>query len=119
MTTQRAAICLGAALVSLQFVGCHKSAPPPPPPAPAAKGSEKPVINYFTVEPASVAAGQHASLRWSVSNATTIEIDNQIGSIPPSGSRDVSPPETTSYTLKATNAAGSSEASVSVSIIAG
>jgi len=60
-----------------------------------------PVINSFEVSPSVVSAGGQASLSWDVSNADTIEIDQNIGAVPATGSENVSPTETTTYTITA------------------
>lgn len=39
-------------------------------------------------------------------NATRVNIDNGVGDVELNGSREVSPSETTTYTLRASNAAG-------------
>lgn len=120
MTKWRATLPLAAALALVLAAGCHKKQappPPPPPPAPApAPVVNKPTINYFTAEPTTVNSGQPASLRWSVSDATDVQIDNSIGSVSPNGRRAVYPTETVTYTLTATNSGGSSTASTTVTV---
>ena len=66
-----------------------------------------PVISFFTASPGSITLGASSMLSWSVSGATTVSINQGIGPVPPSGSIPVSPGTTTTYTLTATNAAGS------------
>src|ERR1700688_846616 len=93
-------------LLAVLVAGCGKKppiAPPPPPPAatnnttpPAA---QSPTVASFEVEPSSIERGQSAVVRWSVSNATAITIDQGIGTVQSSGSRRVVPAATTTYTL--------------------
>lgn len=119
MRERRAALAIAAALTLFGAAGCHKKAappPPPPPPAEAAPAAAKPVVNYFNAEPTMVNSGQPASLRWSVSGAATIEIDNGIGQVSPDGRRAVYPTATTTYTLTATGPGGSSTATASVTV---
>lgn len=114
-------LVVAAGLALFLATGCHKkAAPPPPPPAPpaAAPAPAKPTVSYFAAEPDSVNAGQPSQLRWSVNDATSVEIDNTIGPVSPSGRRAVYPTATTTYTLNATNAGGSSTASVTVTVTA-
>lgn len=121
MKERRAALALAAALTLIGAAGCHKkAAPPPPPPAPAetAPAAAKPVINYFNAEPTMINNGQPASLRWSVSDAATIEIDNGIGQVSPDGRRAVYPTATTTYTLTATGPGGNATASATVTVSA-
>lgn len=73
-----------------------------PPPTP----SGLPVINYFTASPPIISSGGFTTLSWNVSNATSVTIDNGIGSVAASGSMIVSPAASTNYTLTATNAYG-------------
>jgi len=62
-----------------------------------------PIINSFTVSPSSMTAGAYSVLRWSVSNATSVTIDNGIGSVSSSGSCVINPVTTTVYTLLASD----------------
>ncbi|MBV9084531.1 MAG: OmpA family protein [Acidobacteriaceae bacterium] len=119
MTKRRASLYVAAALTLLIVSGCHKkkAPPPPPPPAPApAPAPNKPTISYFTAEPETVNSGQASSLRWSVTDATTVEIDNNIGQVSPNGRRAVYPTATTTYTLTATGPGGTSTASTTVTV---
>jgi peptidoglycan-associated lipoprotein len=118
MMNRKASLALSAALL-FGLAACHKKAPPPPPPpppAPAPPVAAKPVINYFTAEPTVVTAGQPSSLRWSVSDATSVQIDNQIGQVSPDGRRGVYPTATTTYHLTATNAGGTTEGDAIVTV---
>jgi hypothetical protein len=75
-----------------------------------------PVINSFTASPENITPGGSSTLSWNVSGATTVSIDQGIGSVALVGTETVSPAVTTTYTLTATNAAGSTTASVTVVI---
>lgn len=66
-----------------------------------------PIITSFTANPTAISQGQATSLSWSTTNATTVSIDQSIGSVATTGSTSVSPAGTTNYTLTATNSAGS------------
>jgi len=85
-------------VLSLALSGC---APPGLPPS-----EQQPVVDSFDADPLTVSAGEAATLTWTVSDARTVEIDGGIGSVALSGSRLVSPTETTIYTLTATGSAG-------------
>jgi outer membrane protein OmpA-like peptidoglycan-associated protein len=84
---------------------------PPPPSAPSPSAS-------LSASPSSVDAGGCSNLTWSTSNATSTSIDNGVGSVDSSGSRQVCPGSTTTYTLTATGAGGSRTSSATVSIAA-
>jgi peptidoglycan-associated lipoprotein len=121
MTKRRASLSLAAALTLVLAAGCHKKVPPPPPPAPApapAPTPNKPTINYFTAEPTTVNSGQPSSLRWSVTDATDIQVDNSIGQVSPNGRRAVYPTETTTYTLTANGPGGTTTAQTTVTVSA-
>jgi len=73
-----------------------------------------PVIGAFSASPGSISPGASSTLSWDVSGAATVSIDQGIGSVALSGSRAVSPVASTTYTLMATNAAGSVTATAQV-----
>lgn len=75
-----------------------------------------PVIASFEVNPSTIPMGNNAILTWDVTGANQIEINNGIGSVPTSGSRDVSPTATTNYIITATNEGGSVTDNVTLSI---
>ena len=80
---------------------------PPPPPAPA--------VAQFTAEPSSIQRGQSATLRWEVSgDVTSVSINQGIGTVQSTGSQQVSPTNSTTYTLTATGPGGSVTASATV-----
>ncbi len=118
MTNGRRSLTLFSALVLVAATGCHKKAPPPPPPpAPApAPPPAKPTINYFTAEPTTITSGQPSSLRWSVNDATNVEIDNGIGQVSPNGRRAVYPTATTTYHMTATGPGGTAEGFATVTV---
>ena len=64
-------------------------------------GGGIPVINSFTVTPATVGRGERATLSWSTSGAGVVSIDSGVGTVPASGTRVVTPSVTTSYRLTA------------------
>lgn len=70
----------------------------------------------FTANPDTIAAGASSTLNWTTTDATSVSIDNGVGSVPTSGSTSVSPTATTTYTLTATGAAGTTTATVTVSV---
>ncbi len=82
------------------------------------RGDGAPVIQSFGAQPATIAAGGSSTLAWSVTGATQLSIDQGVGAVTGT-SIPVSPAATTTYTLTAVNAAGSSTASATVTVIAG
>jgi len=77
----------------------------------------KPVVS-FSASPQSITLGGSSTLSWTVQNATTISIDQGVGTVSASGSQAVSPTATTTYTLTAQNAAGTTTASSKVTVTA-
>jgi YVTN family beta-propeller protein len=60
------------------------------------------------INPTSIASGGSAALQWNSSNTTSLSIDQGIGAVASSGSIIVSPAETTTYTITATDDQGRS-----------
>ena len=82
--------------------------PPPPPPAPAPTAS-------LTANPNTINPGQSTTLTWRTEYATDVTID-QLGKVDPSGSRTVTPTESTTYRLVAQNDSGTQEATARVTV---
>jgi peptidoglycan-associated lipoprotein len=119
LMTKRTSLALSAVLILGLSASCKKKvAPPPPPPPPSneAPAAGKPVINYFTAEPSTVNSGQPSSLRWSVTDAATVTMNNEIGVVSPNGRRAVYPTATSTYHLTATGPGGTSEADATVTV---
>ncbi|MEI6223853.1 MAG: hypothetical protein WCS72_03810 [Deltaproteobacteria bacterium] len=74
-----------------------------------------PVIASFTATPTTIARGASSTLAWSVTGATTLSIDNGIGTVTGT-SVVVTPTATTTYTLTATNAGGPATSTAMVTI---
>ena len=120
---------LGAIVMATSLLlftaGCKKKGPAPPPPAlpvidkpepPKPQPAAKPMIANFTAEPSTIERGGSSMLRWSVSNATDISINQGIGRVDANGSRSVYPSNTTTYTLTANGPGGSVESSATVNV---
>lgn len=73
-----------------------------------------PIINSFTADSITIDQGDTIVLSWAVTDATTVTIDQSIGSVALTGSTSVSPTTAITYTLTATNSAGSSTATVTI-----
>jgi len=74
--------------------------------------TEPPTIILFSATPSEINLGQSATLKWDTKNATLMTIDHGIGNVATTGSIELSPAETTAYTLTATNAGGAVSKSV-------
>jgi len=75
-----------------------------------------PIINSFSADPPSITVGEGSTLSWSVTDATSVTIDNGIGSVDFIGATTVNPTTTTTYTLTATNTDGSVTATTTVTV---
>ena len=75
-----------------------------------------PRVFSFTASTNQIYAGQSATLSWAVSNATSVLIDNGIGSVVATSSVPVTPLVTTTYTLTASNAVGGRAVAVTVQV---
>ena len=73
-----------------------------------------PVLTSFDAVPSTINSGSSATLSWTVSGATTVTIDNGVGDVSNTSFKSVTPSKTTTYTLTATNAGGSSTAKTSI-----
>ena len=78
--------------------------------------SAVPIINSFSADPLTITAGESSALSWIVTDATSVTIDNAIGSVALTGATAVNPTTTTTYTLTATNTAGSVTATTTVAV---
>src|SRR5215471_7264394 len=79
-----------------------------------ASRAPRPAIS-MTAEPPAITPGQSSTLRWSSTNADRVSISD-LGSVPPSGSRAVSPSQSTTYTATALGPGGSESASARVTV---
>jgi hypothetical protein len=73
------------------------------------------VISSFTATPASIASGGSSTLAWNVSGATSLSINQGVGTVTGTYA-SVSPAATTTYTLTATNVAGTASATAAVTV---
>jgi hypothetical protein len=90
----------------------EEPAPTPPPQGPL------PVIHYFRAEPEVIAKGESATLSWDLDGASggAYLYPGGEGGVVAPGQMTVTPEETTTYRLVARNAAGETEAEVTVTV---
>ncbi|MBU4263600.1 MAG: PKD domain-containing protein [Proteobacteria bacterium] len=77
----------------------------------------KPPGITFSADPAEITKNESSTLSWQVENADSITIDNGIGSVDAVGSTFVSPTASSTYTITAINAGGTSHSSVTVAVV--
>lgn len=86
-----------------------------PKPTPAAA---PPVTALFSASSSSVEQGQSVTLNWQTANAGEVSIDNGVGTVGASGSKDVNPSSNTTYVLTAKGEGGTQQRQVSVVVTA-
>lgn len=84
------------------------SPPPPPPPLP--------IINLFSAAPQFITAGQSVMLTWNVTGAKSVTIQPTVNDVETIGTTQVSPSQSTAYTLIATNDGGSVTSYVTITV---
>jgi peptidoglycan-associated lipoprotein len=101
------------ALGAIMFLSaCHKKAAPPPPPPPPPPASP---TASLTANPETVDKGQSTTLTWQTTNATDVSIDG-VGAVQASGSQQVTPADSTTYTLTAKGPGGTQQATARVTV---
>ena len=75
-----------------------------------------PTIKRFSFNTDSIIAGQSATMFWEVSDATSVSINPDVGEVPASGTKAVTPANTTTYTLTASNDSGNSTSTAVITV---
>lgn len=78
--------------------------------------SALPVVAFFTATPDTVTPGQASTLSWSVGNATSVSINQGVGTVAALGNIQVSPSSSLIYTLSASNGSGQVNQSATVTV---
>jgi serine/threonine protein kinase len=76
----------------------------------------RPAIQDFSASRTSIQSGQAAVLKWSVTGAERVSIDQGIGDVPLEGNRPVSPTVSREYVLQATGPGGSVSQPVTITV---
>jgi len=76
----------------------------------------KPAVIRFTAAPMSISSGQSSLLSRTTTGASTVTINNGVGTVPANGSQNVSPTSTTTYTLTATGSDGVTNVTAAVTV---
>lgn len=104
------------AVALLTVAGCKKKQPPPPAAtAPPAAAAQAPTAE-LSASPAVISAGDQTTLKWETTDATSVTIDNGVGTVPTVGVKSVTPTTTTTYHLVATGPGGTADASATVTV---
>jgi PKD repeat protein len=98
-------------LFLITIIGCVNITQPP-----ATQPVTPPVVVTFSANPTEIKTGESATLLWNVTGATAVAIDQGIGNVAVASSKTVSPTKTTTYTLTATNSAGTNSQSITLTV---
>ena len=99
-------------LLLITIAGCINVTQPPPAPVVTLAA-----IVAFSASPTEMKAGESATLLWNVTGATSVTIDQGVGKVAAAGTKGVSPTKTTTFTLTATNSAGTNTQPVTLTIV--
>jgi peptidoglycan-associated lipoprotein len=76
-------------------------------------------VAQFSAEPTSIQTGQSSTLRWEVTgNVTSVSINQGVGTVQNTGSKRVTPTDSTTYTLTASGPGGTTTGSATVNVTA-
>jgi outer membrane protein OmpA-like peptidoglycan-associated protein/outer membrane murein-binding lipoprotein Lpp len=81
------------------------------------KACQPPIVKY-SANPAAISTGECSTLTWSSQNVQKAEIDQDVGAVAVSGSKQVCPKETTPYMLTATGTGGTVYETATVTVTA-
>jgi hypothetical protein len=87
----------------------------PPRLPPSAPPAARPTLT-LKASPTVIQIGQSATLKWSSSNATALNLTPAIGTVAPEGTMSVTPADSTNYTITASGPGGDATASVRITV---
>ena len=113
----RDAVAVAAIFAALWCAGSLAQAPPPA----GFPGAEVPagppvLVRQFAADSTELAQGGATTLRWEISNAYSLSIEPDIGTVATRGSIDLAPPATTTYRLTATGSNGITTRDVTINV---
>lgn len=79
-------------------------------------GKGWPEVKQFSARPDTIAQGQSTTLTWEVTNATRVTLQPEVGTVPSSGTRSISPSATVTYKLIAANDTASTTRELTVTV---
>jgi peptidoglycan-associated lipoprotein len=104
---------LGFLMVS---AGCsHKVATQTPPPPAVTPPPAQPTVT-LQASRNDISRGQSVTLRWSATNATSVRVTPEVGSVAAEGTTSVAPGQSTTYTATAMGPGGSATATARVTV---
>jgi peptidoglycan-associated lipoprotein len=116
-TVRKFVVFLSLFAFAVLISGCKKQvAATPPAPAPAPPPAQPTVT--MNASPSTINPGQAATLSWSSTNATDLDIEPGVGKVAPQGATPVNPTQSTTFTITATGAGGNATATARVEVTA-
>jgi peptidoglycan-associated lipoprotein len=110
------ALLLGLFAFLLVSAGCsHRVANNAPAPAPAATPPAQPTVT-LQASRSDISRGQSVTLRWSATNATSVNVTPEVGGVAAEGNTNVTPNQSTTYTATAIGPGGSASATARVTV---
>jgi peptidoglycan-associated lipoprotein len=111
--------CLSVALLATVFtIGCtRKPITQPPVTTPTPAPPARPTVT-LQASPTSINKGDSTTLSWNSTDATSLTIAPGVGTVTAQGSTQVTPSDSTTYTITATGPGGSADASARVTVAA-
>ena len=110
------AISIATCTLLLFVAGCSKKPTLPPPstytPPPSAT---KPTAS-ISADRTNINRGDSVKLSWTTTDAPNVSIVPEVGAVTAQGSTTVTPGDSTTYTITASNAAGNADASVRITV---
>jgi peptidoglycan-associated lipoprotein len=97
--------------------GCKKQVGAAPPAAAPAPSPAQPTVT-INASTTSINPGEAATLTWSSTDATDLNLSPGVGRVAPSGTTTVTPAESTTYQITANGPGGSATASVRITVAA-
>lgn len=110
------AVLLATSVVACSGLSCSPVPENKPSPVPQLPQIKPPIIVAFEVSPTRVTMVELITLRWEVTGAATVTIDQGVGEVPSAGTKKITPVRSTVYKLTATNAGGSVDRTVSIMV---
>jgi peptidoglycan-associated lipoprotein len=113
------AMLLGLFSLLVVSAGCrHQVATQTPAPPPAATPPPAQPTVTLQASRSDISRGQSVTLRWSATNATSVNVTPEVGSVAAAGTTNVTPEQSTTYTATAMGAGGSATATARVTVSA-
>src|SRR5437879_11691045 len=109
---------LGLLAFLVVSAGCsHRVATNQAPPTPAVTPAPAQPTVTLQASRNDISRGQSVTLRWSATNATSVSVEPEVGSVAAEGATSVTPNQSPTYTATASGPGGSATASARVHVL--